>query len=94
VVSVKAPTAKPETLHISILINWSNNQFQSILYIHVICDERTVVRPSRKNGEVTKRQNHTNSLLSWQKKDPLWRISRKVARFSQQAKNRAMSVDV
>ena len=66
----------------------------------IIRNERTVVHPSRKNGKVTKSQNHTyfpgkdvpNLVLN--RKDPLWRISRKAARFSQQAEHRAMSVDV
>jgi len=67
--------------------------FNISLIIIIIRNELTVVHPSRKNGEVTKSQNHTISILSWQgcvdlvlnRKDLLWRICRKVARFSQQA---------
>ena len=36
------------------------------IILYFVCDELTVVHPSRKNGEVTESQNHTIFLLSWQ----------------------------
>jgi len=59
----------------------------------IIRDERIVVHPSRENGKVTKakiipflyfpHKDVPNLVLN--RKDPLWRICRKVARISQQA---------
>ena len=72
---------------------WASYECTGNLSVYIIRDVLTVVHPSRKNGEVKKAK--TTPFLDFPGKDvpnlvlirkyPLWRIFRKVARFSQQA---------
>ena len=43
---------------------WLLDNFMT--FIIIICNEFNVVYPSWKTGQVTKSQNHTISILSWQ----------------------------
>ena len=69
------------------LCKYPEKMSKYLAIIALIYDERTVVNPLRKKGSVKKSQSHTNSLLSWQgcAQFGFARISRKVARLSQQA---------
>jgi len=71
------------------------------LYNYIIHNELTVVHALRKNGEVTKSQNHTISLLSLQgctqfgfklKRSTLGNFQKRCT-FLDLCKHRAMSVD-